>query len=72
METDKHKPHVFEELDLMPFSLPLGVRGEMDPYVPPPTPAGRSRVCGVCGLPKSDRVHIEGEAEADAESPRWG
>ena len=28
--------------------------------------------CALCGAPQDDQIHIEGEAEADAESPRWG
>jgi len=72
METRKHQPHVFEEVDVMPDSPPLSALGPLSMYVPPATPAGKSMVCGVCGLPRRDRVHIEGEAEADAESPRWG
>jgi hypothetical protein len=28
--------------------------------------------CVVCGLPANDRVHVESEEVADAESPRWG
>jgi hypothetical protein len=66
---DKNLPHVFLEVDLMSFSPPM-VQRVM--YVPPPVPGGKSTLCSVCHLPKSDRIHIEGEAEADAESPRWG
>ena len=70
-ETDKHQPHTFEEIDLLPMSRPHSNIG-MGPYVPPPTPGGKSVICGICRKPRGDRIHIEGEAEADAESPNWG
>jgi hypothetical protein len=72
MKQDKHQPHVFLELDQMPVSPPLGARGAGGPFVPPATPAGHSTACGICGAPKTDRVHLDGEAAADAESPKWG
>jgi hypothetical protein len=28
--------------------------------------------CTLCGAPRNDRIHIEGKAEADAESTNWG
>jgi hypothetical protein len=28
--------------------------------------------CALCGAPRRDRIHTDGEAEADAESPKWG
>jgi hypothetical protein len=28
--------------------------------------------CAVCGEPKPDQIHLDAEAEADAESPNWG
>lgn len=69
---DKHEPHVFEEVDLLPFSAPMGAKGVGNMYVPPATPTDHSRICGICSAPKSDRIHIDGEAQADAESPKWG
>jgi len=71
-DQDPKQPHVFIEVDLLPMSPPLVPRGSMGMYIPPPTPAGKSTICGVCRKPRTDRVHIEGEAEADAESPKWG
>jgi hypothetical protein len=71
VEIDKKKPHVFVEVDLLPFSPPLGARG-MAFYTPPPVPAGRSKICGVCRASRDDRIHIDGETDADAESPNWG
>jgi hypothetical protein len=29
-------------------------------------------MCGLCRKPREDRIHVEGEIEADFESPRWG
>jgi hypothetical protein len=69
---NKHEPHVFEEVDLLPFSPPLAPRGPGNLFVPPATPAGQSLICGICSNPRSDRIHIDGEAQADAESPKWG
>ena len=66
------KPHVFEEMDLLPMTNPFTNQGLGGPYTPPPTPGGKSLVCGLCKKPRTDRIHIEGEAEADAESPHWG
>jgi hypothetical protein len=68
---DKHEPHVFQEVDLLPMSRPFTTQG-VGPYTPPATPGGKSQVCGLCRKPREDRIHIEGEAEADAESPNWG
>lgn len=70
-EVDKHQPHVFEEVELPPVSKPFTSQG-VGPYTPPPIPPGKSLVCGICRKPREDRVHIEGEARADSESPHWG
>jgi hypothetical protein len=68
-----NKPHVFQEVDLLPMTTPLVTQDiGGGPYTPPPTPGGKSQICGVCRKPRTDRLHIEGEAEADAESPTWG
>jgi hypothetical protein len=71
-EPDKHQPHVFVEVDLLPLATPTGPRGIGPMYAPPPTPPGKSVVCGVCHAPRADRTHIDGENAADAESPKWG
>jgi hypothetical protein len=65
------EPHVFQEVDLLSMAKPQG-HIVMGPYTPPPMPAGKSVVCGICKKPRGDRIHIEGETQADAESPRWG
>jgi len=71
-DTKKNEPHVFVEMDQMPFSPPLVPRGGPGQYTPPPVPAGKPQACGICRKPRTDRIHIAGEAEADAESPNWG
>ena len=70
METDKTKPHVFEPIEVLPLS-PVGARG-IASYTPPPVPGSTSKVCAVCRGQQHDRIHIDGEGEADAESPNWG
>jgi hypothetical protein len=69
---DPKAPHVFVEVDLLPMSTPRADDTGGARYGSPPTPGGRSRVCGICKRPRGDRIHIEGEVRADAESPRWG
>jgi hypothetical protein len=69
---DPKVPHVFVQLDLLPMSTPRADDTGGAWHGAPPTPGGKSRVCGLCGKPRRDRIHVEGEARADAESPRWG
>jgi hypothetical protein len=66
-----NSPHVFVEQDVLPLSRPIMEAGDSG-YVPPPTPGGVSQICGLCGKDRENHLHIEGEAQADAESPRWG
>ncbi len=68
-DADKHQPHVFVEVDQLPLSPPLPV---LRSFVPPAIPGGKSAICELCHKSKSDRIHIEGQVEADAESPHWG
>jgi hypothetical protein len=69
---DKHQPHAFEPIPEVPSvyprtgtmlqqGLPAGVMG----------PASNPK-CALCGAPRGDRIHVEAQAEADAESPNWG
>ena len=69
---NRNSPHIFEEMVLQPGSLPFQPRWPGAGYVPPPIPAGKSRICGLCGKGPHDKNHIDGTAEADAESPNWG
>lgn len=69
---DKHQPHVFEPSPEVPIAYPragsmplLGVpAAAIDPADGPN--------CALCGAPQDARIHTEGKAEADAESPDWG
>jgi hypothetical protein len=70
-DTDKHQPHVFVEVDQLPFSPPLP-RGVRQGAIPPAVHTGKSAICELCHKPKSHKIHIDGEVEADAESPHWG
>jgi hypothetical protein len=69
---DKHQPHAFEPTPEVPIVYPrTGTMGQQG------LPAGviglaSSPTCALCGAPRGDRIHIEGKAEADAESPKWG
>jgi hypothetical protein len=72
---NKHQPHVFEEVEEIPISPPVGARsmgGGGEQWTQPPIPGRKSALCGMCHLPRNDRLHIDGETEADAESPNWG
>jgi hypothetical protein len=69
---DADKPHVFVELDLPQVAEAVSPGGTRGVFVPPKMGAIKSQVCGLCRKPRMDRLHIEGEAEADAESPNWG
>jgi hypothetical protein len=72
-DTDKHQPHIFMDVDELPMTPPFGVdHGTAGGFTQPPIPGRKSTLCGICHAPRSDRLHIEGEVEADAESPNWG
>ena len=77
-DTDKHQPHVFVDVDELPMTPPFGVDQGAAGGTPgggftqPPIPGRKSTLCGICHAPRSDRLPIEGEAEADAESRNWG
>ncbi len=69
---DKHQPHAFEPTPEVPIvyprtgtmlqqGLPAGVIGHAS-----------SPTCALCGAPRGDRIHLEAEVQADAESPKWG
>jgi hypothetical protein len=71
---DKDKPHPFEPGPAVPIVYPRG--GAMVREIPEddgtileqPNAAN----CTLCGRPRNDRIHVEGKAEADAESADWG
>jgi hypothetical protein len=66
-----NRPHVFQEMEIPPVTEPF-TSHMGGPYTPPPVPASRALMCGLCRKPREDRIHVEGEIEADFESPRWG
>jgi hypothetical protein len=78
MDTDKHQPHVFMAAQELPMTPPFGVdhggagSGAGGGYTQPPVPGRESLLCEICHQPRTDRLHIDGEAQADEESPRWG
>ena len=69
---DKHQPHAFEPTPEVPIVYPrtgtIGQQGLPAGVIGPAS----SPTCALCGAPRGDRIHIEGKAEADAESPKWG
>ena len=73
---DKHQPHPFEPIPDTPIVYPNG--GDAGLNYAGSTAMGVERrmaarsSCGLCGAPREDRRHIEGEAIADGESPNWG
>jgi hypothetical protein len=69
---EANRPHIFQDVQLMSGSMPFQPRFPGAMYTPPPIPAGKSQVCGLCGKGRHDKNHIDGIAEADAESPDWG
>lgn len=71
---DRHQPHAFEPTPEVPI-VPTGTGIMLEPgmTVEGTGSAGlTASKCALCGAPRGDRIHVEGEAEADAESPHWG
>jgi len=71
---DKHQPHPFQPSSEVPVVYPRAgamlqeaadTEGTALPHAGEPN-------CALCGAPRDAQIHIEGEAEADAESPKWG
>jgi hypothetical protein len=70
---DKDRPHPFQAGPEVPGVPRLGPAAQETAatdgtagHLP-----GASK-CTLCGAPRDDRIHIEGEAQADADSPKWG
>jgi hypothetical protein len=74
METDKHQPHAFEARPEVPIVYPrTGTMLQQGiPAEGMGLPKASSTKCALCGAARADRIHVAGEAEADAESPNWG
>ena len=71
---DKHQPHAFEPTPEVPIVYPRtgtmlqqGVVAEGMGL-----PRVQSPKCALCGHTRTDRIHVQAEDEADAESPNWG
>lgn len=71
---DKDQPHPFQQGPGVPVVYPragatlqeaVGTESTDLPHASEPN-------CALCGAPRDAQIHIEGKAEADAESPRWG
>ena len=71
---DKHRPHAFEPVPDVPAVYPrtgtMLQQGVVGAGMNLPN-AGNPK-CALCGAPRRDRIHTDAEAEADAESPKWG
>ena len=71
---DKQQPHPFEVGQEVPILYPRGgalvaeIQEDDGTILEQPSDAR----CALCGAPRNDRIHVEGKAEADAESPNWG
>jgi hypothetical protein len=67
---DKNLPHPFQANPAVPAVYPEGF----------PLVAEEGRIsehpiddsCTLCGAPRNERIHVEGKAAADTESPNWG
>ncbi len=71
---DKHQPHAFEAVPDVPSVYPrtgtMLQQGVLAAGMGLPNASNPE--CALCGAPRNDRIHIDGEAEADAELPKWG
>jgi hypothetical protein len=71
---DRHQPHPFQLSPEVPVVLAGGVAPLQEAVVAEGTdlPHASEPNCALCGAPRDAQIHIEGKAEADAESPKWG
>jgi hypothetical protein len=71
---DKHQPHAFEPVPDVPSVYPRTGTMLQQGVVASGMglPNASNPKCALCGAPRRDRIHVEAEAEADAESPKWG
>jgi len=70
---DKDQPHPFQagsETPVVPRLGPAAQETAATDGTAGHLPSGSK--CTLCGAPRDDRIHIEGESQADAESPKWG
>ena len=71
---DKQQPHPFEVGQEVPILYPRGgaLVAEIQEDDGTILEQSSDARCTLCGAPRNDRIHVEGKAEADAESPNWG
>jgi len=70
---DKHQAHIFEPSPAVPLN-PRAAATSQEAAVPEGADSAHTSEsnCSLCGAPRNDQIHINGKAEADDESPRWG
>jgi hypothetical protein len=70
---DKHQAHIFEPGPAVPLNPRAGATSqEAAAAESAEFPHTGESNCALCGAPRSDQLHIDGTADADNASPRWG
>ncbi|HEX7611207.1 MAG TPA: hypothetical protein VF371_00435 [Candidatus Limnocylindrales bacterium] len=69
---DKHQPHPFQSSPEVPLIPRAGATQEAAGTEGTDLPQASGSSCALCGARRDNPIHIEGKAEADAESPKWG
>jgi hypothetical protein len=71
---DKHQPHPFQRGIEFPAILGSGEAKSEEAAATEGAslPGASAPSCALCGAPRDAQIHVEGKAEADAESPKWG
>ena len=70
---DKHQAHIFEPGPTVPLNPRDGATSqEVAGTESAVSPHASESSCALCGAPRNDQLHIDGTAEADSSSPRWG
>jgi hypothetical protein len=70
---DKHQAHIFEPRPTVSLNPRAGATSqEVAGTESADSPHTSESNCALCGAPRNDQLHIDGTAEADNASPRWG
>jgi hypothetical protein len=69
---DKHQAHIFEPGPAVPLNPRAGATSQDLAGTESADAHTGESSCALCGAPRNDRLHIDGTAEADNASPRWG
>jgi hypothetical protein len=69
---EKDQPHPFVSGPEVPLDPRAGATQEAAGTEGTDLPQASGANCALCGAPRGAQIHIEGKAEADAESPKWG